>query len=404
MQNLKKVKLGDLVERITSGGTPSTSIKEYYGGEIPWLKTQEINFNRIYKTETFITHEGLKNSSAKLIKENSVIIAMYGNTAAKVAINKIPLSTNQACCNITVDPLKADYRYIYYYFLKEYESLKSLANGGAQQNLNAAIIRNYEIELPELSIQSRIASILSSLDEKIELNRRTNQTLEQIAQTLFKKYFVDDIDPENLPKGWRLGKIGEIYKTTSGGTPSRTRLEYYEFGIIRWVKSKELEGSFILETEEMITDEALNNSSAKLLPTHSVLVAMYGATVGEIAILGVEAACNQAICAIIPNKDYPYTYVFLILSMNKDKLVNKASGSAQQNISQLVIQNFELVIPPVEIIMNFHLLANELFCKIENNLNENIQLTKIRDLLLPKLISGEIEFESNEFDKIINDN
>ncbi|RYY70759.1 MAG: restriction endonuclease subunit S, partial [Chitinophagaceae bacterium] len=131
MANWKKYKLDDLVTRITSGGTPATSRSEYYGGDIPWLKTQEINFNRIQKTETFITEEGLKNSSAKWIDQNSVIIAMYGNTAAKVAINKIPLTTNQACCNISVDAEKADFRFIYYYFLKEYENLKSLSNGGA---------------------------------------------------------------------------------------------------------------------------------------------------------------------------------------------------------------------------------------------------------------------------------
>jgi type I restriction enzyme S subunit len=117
MSNLKEVKISDLAEKIASGGTPSTKTTSYYDGGIPWLNTKEINFNRITQTERTISNEGLTNSSAKWIKENSVIVAMYGATAAKVAINKIPLTTNQACCNITLNPSLADYNYIYYRFL-----------------------------------------------------------------------------------------------------------------------------------------------------------------------------------------------------------------------------------------------------------------------------------------------
>jgi type I restriction enzyme S subunit len=269
--------------------------------------------------------------------------------------------------------------------------------GSTFPNLSKEQLNNYEIEIPgDLSTQTQIASILSSLDDKIELNRRTNQTLEQIAQTLFKKYFVDDIDPENLPEGWRWGKLGEMYKTTSGGTPSRVNPEYYENGKIGWVKSKELDGGFILDTEEKITIDALKNSSAKLLPIHSVLVAMYGATVGEIATLSIEATCNQAICAILPSIDYPYSFILQFLKLNKEELINRASGSAQQNISQLVIQNFELAIPPSVLVQEFHKVVGDLFLKIENNLKENKSLSETRDSLLPKLMSGEIEINATE--------
>jgi len=103
-----------LSKRITSGGTPSTKRPDYYGGRIPWLKTQEINFNRIYRTETYISEEGLKASSAKWIDENSIIVAMYGATAGRIAINKIPITKNQACCNITINEKLAEYEFIYY--------------------------------------------------------------------------------------------------------------------------------------------------------------------------------------------------------------------------------------------------------------------------------------------------
>lgn len=128
MEEWKEYKIGDLCSKVCSGGTPKSNCAEYYGGNIPWLNTKEINFNRIYATEKYITEEGLNNSSAKWIAENSVIVAMYGATAGKTAISKIPLTTNQACCNMTINPNIADYRYIYYYLCFKYSELASVNN------------------------------------------------------------------------------------------------------------------------------------------------------------------------------------------------------------------------------------------------------------------------------------
>lgn len=160
--------------QIYSGGTPKSTVAEYYGGNIPWLNTKEINFCRIYKTEKTITDEEFNNSSAKWIPANSVIVAMYGATAGKTAITRVPLTTNQACCNLTIDSTKADYRFVYYALCNDYAFLSSLANGGAQQNLNAQQIKEFEIPFPSLRVQKCIADILSSIDDKIELNRRIN--------------------------------------------------------------------------------------------------------------------------------------------------------------------------------------------------------------------------------------
>ena len=145
MEEWKEIKISDICTRVTSGGTPKSTIAEYYGGSIPWLNTKEVNFNRIYKTEKFITDLGLENSSAKLIATNSIVVAMYGATAGKSAIIKIPLTTNQACCNLTIDPTKADYRFVYYALYNDYDRLASFANGGAQQNLNAQQIKDFHI-------------------------------------------------------------------------------------------------------------------------------------------------------------------------------------------------------------------------------------------------------------------
>lgn len=177
MSNWTKYKLGELCKRVCSGGTPKSTCEEYYGGKIPWLNTKEVNFNRIYSTESTISQAGLDNSSAKWIEKNAVIVAMYGNTAGKVALSKIPLTTNQACCNLMIDEKKADYRYIYYFLCSQYVEIKSKANGAAQQNLNAQQIKDLDIPLPPLEVQSRIADILSSFDDKIELNNRINHNL-----------------------------------------------------------------------------------------------------------------------------------------------------------------------------------------------------------------------------------
>ena len=207
MSEWKEYKLGELCQRVTSGGTPNTRKNEYYGGEIPWVRTQEVNFNRIYDTEIKITKQGLENSSAKWIPENSVIIAMYGATAGKVAINKIPLTTNQACCNLIINELKADYRFVYYNILSRFSSIANMAVGGAQQNLNAGMIKDLNISTPPLPTQTAIVEILSSLDDKIELNNKINQELENLAQTLFKQWFIDfEFPNEN----------GEPYKSSGG--------------------------------------------------------------------------------------------------------------------------------------------------------------------------------------------
>ena len=161
---MKSIK--DVCRKICSGGTPSTSKHEYYGGSIPWLRTQEVDWKEIYDTEIKITEEAIANSSAKIIPENCVIIAMYGATAAKSAINKIPLSTNQACCNLEIDNKKAMYKYVFYWLCKEYQNLKAMGEG-SQNNINGQKVKDYPIPIPSLSEQQRIVSILDTFEASV---------------------------------------------------------------------------------------------------------------------------------------------------------------------------------------------------------------------------------------------
>ena len=157
----------DVCLKICSGGTPSTSRKDYYGGDIPWLRTQEVDWKKIHDTEIKITNEALANSSAKIIPVDCVIVAMYGATAAKIAINKIPLSTNQACCNLEIDSSIAIYKYVYHWLCKEYLKLKAMGEG-SQNNINGQKVKDFLIPVPSLSEQSRIVSILDTFEASIQ--------------------------------------------------------------------------------------------------------------------------------------------------------------------------------------------------------------------------------------------
>ena len=155
--------MGEICRKICSGGTPLTSNKSYYAGTIPWLRTQEVDWRDVYDTEIKISEEAVKNSSAKLIPANCVIVAMYGATAAKSCINKIPLTTNQACCNLEIDDSLAYYKYVYYWLCNSYETLKSMGEG-SQNNINGQKIKSFLIPIPPLEVQEKIVAILDRFE------------------------------------------------------------------------------------------------------------------------------------------------------------------------------------------------------------------------------------------------
>jgi type I restriction enzyme, S subunit len=341
------------------------------------------------------------------LKAGDIVIGMdgsrVGKNRAQIREKQLPLLLAQRVACVRSNHLSNQDYLAHIIKSKSFENyVAAVQTGTSIPHISQTQIEDFVLELPCLATQSHFASILSSLDDKIELNRQTAQTLEAIAQAIFKEWFVhfnfpdatgemQDSELGEIPKGWKVGKLGDVYKTTSGGTPSRSKSEYYENGNIPWIKSKELDNSFITETEETITDAALKNSSAKLLPKHSVLIAMYGATVGEIGITSMEAACNQAICAFMSNDSYPYTFVYQFLKNNKADIISRAVGSAQQNISQDLLKKIEVVLPSIGLVKKYHHVTNSLFEIIENNLFETKTLTQLRDSLLPKLMKGEIE-------------
>lgn len=408
MSGWKTYKLGDLID-VKHGFAFKGEFFSDEPTEDILLTPGNFKIGGGFKTDKFKYYKG-DYPKSYVLKEGDILITMTDLSKAGDTLGysaKIPKHTginylhNQRLGLVQFKSDNIDPDFLYWVLrTKPYQYyIVGSATGSTVKHTSPTRICSYEFQAPkDKGEQQQIAQILSSLDDKIELNLQMNQTLEAMAQAIFKEWFVNFNFPgfdgelvDGLPKGWRMGKVKEVYNTTSGGTPSRTKPEFYENGTINWVKSKELNGSFIFETEEKITEDAVKKSSAKLIPRHSILLAMYGATVGEYAITTKETTCNQAICAVIENGAFPFTYFFEYFKMNRNGIIGRASGSAQQNISQALIQQLEILIPSDEVVKAYHSVVESLFVKIENNMFDNQLFTQTRDTLLPKLMSGQLE-------------
>ena len=294
-----------------------------------------------------------------------------------------------------------DSRYVYYWLSSSFgkQSLLQRAIGSSQPAITIDILRRYKIALPYLSNQRRIASILSAYDNLIENNNKRIRLLEQMAENLYKEWFVrfrfpghEKVKFENgLPKGWKEEKLSNEFTTSSGGTPSRGNTDYY-LGTIPWIKTGELLGTFILDTEEHITEDAVNNSSAKIISPYSLLIAMYaGTNVGNMGINTMKATCNQACCVIESRGNYSLYYLKLFIKKQKSFLQSISFGAAQQNISQDIIKKLKVIYPTKDLCDKFHNRVSIIYKDVEYIMRQNQNLTRQRDLLLPRLMSGKLE-------------
>lgn len=396
MSEWKKVKLGEICERVTSGGTPKANVSSYYNPPtIPWLKTKEVNYCRITETENYISEEGLKNSSAKLISPNSVIIAMYGqgDTAGRIAINKIPLATNQACCNLTIDKSKADYEFIYYQLCTLYDKLVSLKAGAAQPNLNARIIKNLEIIMPSLPIQHRIANILSRYDSLIENYQKQIKLLEEAAQRLYKEWFVDLRFPghentnivDGVPEGWEKKPISQLGEYLNG----------FAFKPSDWQKS----GKPIIKIKEMgngvSNDTPRNNGErvpAKYLVKAGDLLFSWSATLMVIVWSGEEGWLNQHLFKVTPSKGIEREFLLQSISNTIEEFQNLTTGSTMKHIQRNKLDQVFVNVPNDEIMKRYSSIAEKERTEILHLSSRIRLLSEARDRLLPKLMGGEIKF------------
>lgn len=401
MSEWKEYCINDVCLKVTSGGTPLTSKPEYYeNGTIPWLKTTEIHKEVIRETDTFISENGLKNSSAKLIPENSIIIAMYGDggTAGNVAITKIPLTTNQACCNLIIDHCKTDYKFLYYYLKVCKQLLINLKTGGSQQNLNANTIKKFPVILPELPEQLRISSILSAYDDLIENNNRRIALLEQMVEQIYKEWFVRLRFPgyenaefeKGVPKGWEVTTIKNFGKVVTGKTPNTSNSRYFG-GKYPFIKTPDMHGNmFVLQTEESLTEDGFNSQKSQILPGNSICVSCIG-TGGIVSITPSISMTNQQINTLILKNQNELEFLFFVLKGLKPMIeMFGSTGATMTNLSKGKFENLKLIKPNNLIIDRFCTIAKPVFNEIRNLSEQQIILKQTRDLLLPRLISGKL--------------
>ena len=249
-----------------------------------------------------------------------------------------------------------------------------------------------------------------------ENGERINHNLEALAKQLYDYWFVQFDFPNEegkpykssggkmiwneklkreIPEGWEVVKIQDIAQTYSGGTPTSTNRAYYDDGNIPWINSGELNSPIITSSSNYITEEGLNNSSAKLYPSNTVLVALYGATAGKVSLLSFEACSNQAICGVMPKEKFMTTYIQFYLSSLYEYFIILSSGSARDNISQDVIKNTYLSIPEYVLLKNYSDIVNPIINKIIAKKQEVEYLTKQHNELLPLLMNGQVSLNSD---------
>ena len=363
-----------------SGGTPSRSNKSYYGGNIPWLKTGDLNDGLITNIPESITEEAVANSSAKINPTGSVLMAMYGATIGKLGILTFPATTNQACC-ACIEYYAITQYYLFYFLLSHRDIFIAKGGGGAQPNISKEIIVNTAIPLPPLPEQERIIieierwfAFIDEIEQsKTDLQFIVKKTKSKILDLAIHGKLVPQdpndepasellkrINPKaeitcdnahyqnlpfNIPSKWIWTTLGQIGKWQSGSTPNRLNKDYYG-GNIPWLKTGDLNDGYITHISENITEKALNETPVKLNPKGCVLIAMYGATIGKIGMLTYPATTNQACCACDVLHGIEKEYLFYFLLSYREKFIKLGSGGAQPNISKEKIINTYIPIPP----------------------------------------------------------
>ena len=318
--------------------------------------------------------------------------------------------------HIVVGNERASTRYLEYALLAS--DITSYLTGAVMPKLTQGNMNLIEIPCPPRYVQDQIVGVLGSLDDRITLLRETNTTLEAIAQALFKSWFVDfdpvhakmqgrapegmdeataalfpDVFEESelgaVPKGWKMAALRDCCnKIESGGTPKRSVIEYWN-GRYSWLTSGEVRNPIVFETKETITDEGLKDSSAKLWPHGTTVIAMYGATAGEVCLIASPMTANQACCGLIPRPSFR-AFLFFCSRRECENLASKSSGSAQQNLNKGLVERHAILLPNVGVVAAYEAVVGLLLDRWIEGERHSQTLANLRNTLLPRLISGQL--------------
>lgn len=412
-QTRKTYKLSEITTKIGSGSTPRGGKEAYKEEGISLVRSQNIlDFTFSENGLAFIDDAQASKLNNVIVEEDDVLLNITGDSVARVC--KVPKSYLPARVNQHVAIIRADNQNLDSDFLKyallEFSNKNKLLNlssaGATRKAITKSMIEDFQLNLPPLPEQTAIASILSTIDAKIENNLAINKTLEEIAMALYKDWFVDfgpfqegkfvDSELGMIPEGWEVKPFLNLFKLLSGGTP-KTKISEYWNGDIDWVSAKDIGNqgeSYIVSTEKKITQIGLNNSATKILPEDTVIVVARG-SVGKYGIIASPMAMNQSCYGIYSKSSFSQGITYLVVQSLINHFLNVAYGSVFDTITTSTFKNIEILVPPLETMEEIKYKIDPLFEKIKRNHRENQTLTTLRDILLPKLISGEVRL--NEF-------
>lgn len=402
----KLVKIGDIGE-VVGGGTPSTKCSDYYGGDIPWITPKDLsNFRNRYISRgvRMISKLGLENSSARMLPPFSVLFTSRA-PIGYIAIAKNELCTNQGFKSIIPDPKKCNALFLYYLLKYKKNDIELIANGSTFQEVSGTALKNFEVSIPPLAEQRKIAGILSALDDKIELNNKINRNLEAQAQAIFKSWFIDfepfkngkfiDSELGKIPEGWKVYRLSELCEIiTKGTTPTTLKRNFKNKGI-NFIKAENISNNHLIDKTKLAfidiqTHELLSRSQLK---PFDILFTIAG-TIGRFAIVLpdiIPANTNQAI-AIIRCKDI-YTLLLYSMFLCGNHLTyfnSKVVQAVQANLSLSTIGSLPMLLPPKAVVERYISIVYPLFKLTFDNSDESSHLAQLRNTLLPKLMTGKV--------------
>ena len=387
-QSVKVAELG----RIVTGKTPKTAIPENYGGDIPFLTpSDDMSVKYVSKTAKTLTEKGLSEVKNTLLPPDAVCVSCIGSDLGKVVITTEKTVTNQQINSIIVDKDRFDVSFVYYAMLILGKELNFISKTStAVPIVNKSSFSSYEIQCPSLDQQKRIAAILSALDSKIECNQKINDNLHRQAVALFESWFVN-YEPwgGNQPSGWTNAPLGSFVEIKRGGSP-RPIQNFLSASGLRWLKISDvtsLSSPFVLEIKEHIKEEGLR----KTVFLHAgELVLSNSATPGIPKILDVDTCIHDG-WLYFPKSELSKYYLYLFFKHIRKELVSLGNGSVFTNLKTDILKAFPATKADETTLKEFDALVAPLFDAMLNADRENFKLAAMRDTLLPKLMSGEID-------------
>lgn len=394
MSEWESIKLKEIVLKIGSGATPRGGGNSYKETGIPLIRSQNIlDLEFSYDGLAFIDDLQASMLNNVIIFQNDLLLNITGDSVARICMVPLDLVSarvNQHVAIIRIDEDKADSHYILYFLKSIEQHLLAISEiGGTRRALTKGMIEELDILYPPLPEQKAIAGVLSSLDDKIDLLHRQNKTLEAMAETLFRQWFIEEAEDD-----WETKTLNDILTVKGGSTPSTANPSYWN-GNIHWTTPKDvtkLNHLHLFDTERKITEEGLRTISSGQLPAGTLLMTSR-APVGVLTFAEIPIAINQGYIAIIDNKGIPKELIYLWLKANMDYVHSFSNGSTFEEISKSSFKSLKLSVPPQAKIKDFQEIVVPLFEKIKTNSRQMHEVVKLRDTLLPRFMSGEVKVD-----------